>query len=266
MTRESKHDAWSAGQNYEQYMGRWSREIAHEFVAWLDQPADLDWLDIGCGTGALAATILERCAPRSVLGVDPSDGFVEHAHSATPDARARFAVGEAGALPCADGSIDVVTSALAYNYFPDRPAALAEMQRVARPGSTVSFYVWDYPGGGMGFIDAFWNAAVATGANAEAHVASRRFPFCTPEALLGEMRGAGLADADIRAIELTARFEDFEDFWRPFTLGAGPAPGYYLSLDEAGRHALRQKLNSELGGGGRIEFPARAWAVRVRAG
>lgn len=266
MSKESQHDTWSASRSYEHYMGRWSREIAHEFVAWLDQPADLDWLDIGCGTGALSATILERCAPRSVLGVDPSEGFVTHARNAIPDARARFAVAEAGALPCADRSTDVVTSALAYNFFSDRPGALTEMQRVARPGSTVSLYVWDYPGGGMGFIDAFWDAAVATDANAEAHVESTRFPFCTPEALLSEVSGAGLADADVRAIEVRARFEDFEDFWRPFTLGAGPAPGYYLSLDEEGRHALRQKLKAELGGGEGIEFAARAWAARGRAG
>ncbi len=264
MNDQSKHDAWSGGPNYERYMGRWSREIAHEFVAWLDQPADLDWLDIGCGTGALAATILGRCAPRSVLAVDPSRGFVDHARNAIADTKARFAVAGASALPCADRSSDVVASALAYNFFPDRPRALAEMRRVARPGSTVSLYVWDYPGGGMGFMDAFWNAAVAVDAKAAVHIESTRFPDCTPEGLLGEFSAAGLADADIRAIEVRTRFRDFEDFWRPFTLGAGPAPGYYMALDEGRQRLLKQKLQSDLGGE-RIEFPGRAWAVRARA-
>jgi len=265
MRKESKSDAWGAGPNYEQYMCRWSREIAREFVAGLDPPAGLDWLDVGCGTGALSATILERCAPRSVLGVDQSEGFVEHARSLAPDARARFAVAGASALPCSDGSIDVVTSALAYNFFPDRPGALAEMQRVVRPGGTVSLYVWDYPGGGMGFMDAFWRAAVATNAAAEAHVERGRFSFCTPDGLLGEFRRAGLEGAEVRTIEVISHFEDFEDFWRPFTLGTGPAPGYCMSLDEAERRRLRENLESDLGGGG-IEFPARAWAVRVRMG
>ncbi len=265
MTRESKDDAWGAGGSYEHYMGRWSREIAREFVAWLDQPAGRDWLDVGCGTGALSATILERCQPRSVLGVDPSDGFIKYARDANSDPGGLFEVAGAGALPCADHSIDVVASALAYNFFPDRPGALREMQRVARPGAAVSFYVWDYPGGGMGFMDAFWKAAVATDANAEAHVESTRFPFCTPEALLREVIRAGLADAEVRAIEVAARFRDFEDFWFPFTLGAGPAPAYCMSLGDEARHALKQKLRSELGDR-RIEFPARAWAVRGRAG
>ena len=34
------------------------------------------------------------------------------------------------------------------------------MRRVARPGATIGFYVWDYPGGGVEFLRAFWNAAV----------------------------------------------------------------------------------------------------------
>lgn len=265
MSRESKHDAWSAGESYERYMGRWSLAIAREFVAWLDQPPGLDWLDIGCGTGALSATILERAAPRSLVGVDPSDGFVEQARHTIGSERARFTTGQAGSLPCDDGSIDVVTSALAYNFFPDRPAALKEMRRVVRPGGVVSFYVWDYPGGGMGFVDAFWKAAVAIDAKAEALVESRRFPFCTSDALLREVSDAGLSDAEVRAIETTTRFTDFNDFWSPFTLGAGPAPGYYLSLDRDGQERMRERLEAELGGGKAIEFPARAWAMRARA-
>ena len=33
------------------------------------------------------------------------------------------------------------------------------MKRVVRGGGTIAFYVWDYPGGGMGFMRAFWTAA-----------------------------------------------------------------------------------------------------------
>src|SRR3546814_1167091 len=47
----SRHDAWQAGDAYESYMGRWSRQIAPAFLAWLDAPQDLAWLEVGCGTG-----------------------------------------------------------------------------------------------------------------------------------------------------------------------------------------------------------------------
>ncbi len=266
MADSSRHDAWSAGSSYEYYMGRWSREIARQFVAWLDEPANLDWLDVGCGTGALAATILERCSPRSMLGVDPAQAFVEHARAAIGDVRARFEVAGAEALPCADGSAHVVTSALAYNFFPDRPRALAEMIRATRPGGTVSLYVWDYPGGGMGFINAFWNAAVALDAEAEALSEHKRFPFCTRDTLLAEAAAAGLADPVVDEIEVPTRFDDFEAFWHPFTLGAGPAPGYCASLSEEARLSLERRLMNDIAPSeGPIELPARAWAVKGKA-
>src|SRR3546814_10453351 len=70
MASTSRHDAWQAGDAYEFYMGRWSRQIAPVFLAWLDAPQDLEWLEVGCGTGALSAAILARCAPRSLTAVD----------------------------------------------------------------------------------------------------------------------------------------------------------------------------------------------------
>ena len=48
------HESWSAGQLYEPYVGRWSRRVAEEFLAWLQPSANWEWLDVGCGTGALS--------------------------------------------------------------------------------------------------------------------------------------------------------------------------------------------------------------------
>jgi ubiquinone/menaquinone biosynthesis C-methylase UbiE len=72
----STADLWSEGAAYERFMGRWSRHVAVEFVDWLDIPAGLRWLDIGCGTGALTAAVLSRADPVSILGTDPSEAFV----------------------------------------------------------------------------------------------------------------------------------------------------------------------------------------------
>ena len=166
MSDSTRHDSWSAGESYERYMGRWSRQVAQHFLDWLAAPKDAAWLDLGCGTGALTQTILARCSPSSVIGIDPSAGFVAHAQATTKDARARFEVGDARKLPLPDASVDVAASALALNFVPDRIAALRELARVTRPtsksgGGLLSFYVWDYPGGGMGFMRAFWDAAIA---------------------------------------------------------------------------------------------------------
>jgi len=260
MDRTAKHDAWSAGQSYEHYMGRWSRRIAAEFIDRLDAPEGLDWIDIGCGTGALTATILERTNPRSVLGIDPAEGFVNHARDTIPDTRARFDVGDAQSLPTETDSADVVASALAINFVPDKTAALKEMRRVVRPGGTISFYVWDYPGGGIGFIDAFWKAAAAIDPKAADLDEGARFPFCTPDGLAAMSRDAGLP-VSVAPIEIETTFPSFEDFWTPFTLGAGPAPGYCMSLPEHDRQRLKERLAADVGSDGPVTLVARAWAV-----
>jgi SAM-dependent methyltransferase len=261
----AEHDAWSAGRSYDEYMGRWSRAIATLFVDRLGVSPGLDWIDVGCGTGALTATVLERCAPRSVLGVDPSDGFVGHARDTFSDARARFEVGTGDALPGHDRSADVVASALAYNFMPDRQAALDEFRRVARPDATIAFYVWDYPGGGVGFIDAFWKAAIELDPAAATHDESTRFPFCVVDELHREVSAAGYQHVSVEAIEVSTPFDDFAAFWHPFTLGAGPAPGYLASLPADSQRALRLRLNDQLGNT-QIDLVARAWAVMARPG
>ncbi|WP_258570769.1 hypothetical protein [Flavimaribacter sediminis] len=72
MQSRSDFDAWSAGKSYEHYMGRWSRRIAAEHLTWLNPEKGPDWLEFGCGTGALTSTILQNCAPNSVLATDAS--------------------------------------------------------------------------------------------------------------------------------------------------------------------------------------------------
>ena len=43
MAETSRHDAWQAGNSYEAYMGRWSRQIAPCFLDWLGAPNGLDY-------------------------------------------------------------------------------------------------------------------------------------------------------------------------------------------------------------------------------
>lgn len=259
----SAHDRWSAGDSYEAYMGRWSRQIAHAFVAGLDVPGGADWIDVGCGTGALTRSVLELAGPSSVVGVDPSEGFVAHAAAHVGDARARFVVGGAEALPLEDGCADAAVSALALNFVPDRGAALAEMVRILRPGGMLAWYVWDYPGGGMGMIDVFWRVAERLDPAAATLNEARRFPFCTAEGLAADLARAGLTGGVVEAIEKTAVFPDFDAFWQPFTLGAGPAPGYLAALSPERRDALRAAVAAELPAAGEIRLPVRAWSARA---
>jgi ubiquinone/menaquinone biosynthesis C-methylase UbiE len=268
MAEAARFDAWQAGDAYERYMGRWSRAVAPRFVDWLSLPADLNWLDVGCGTGALSASILERAKPNTLVSVDPSGGFIAKAKASLTDARVTFEVGDAQSLPFDPASRDVVVSGLVLNFVPDRDKALAEMRRVSRPGSTIAFYVWDYPGGGLEFLRAFWTVAAELDNEAKNLTEDKRFPFCTAEALVDLARRAELSSIEFSAIEVPTLFRDFDDFWQPFTLGAGPAPGYCLGLSDEARQRLRQRLHDGLPrrSDGAIAMKARAWAVKAKPG
>ena len=266
MNETSRHDAWSAGDSYECYMGRWSRPVAARFLDWLEPAPDRDWVDVGCGSGALASAIIDHCRPARVTGFDPSAEFVETARTRISDPRAHFMVSDAQAIELADDSTDYTVSALVLNFVPDTHKALAEMRRVTRAGGVVAFYVWDYPGGGVEFMHAFWQAAVELDPAAAELAEDRRFPDCTGRALATLATESGLLDVESCALEAPAVFESFEDFWHPFTLGAGPAPGYCVNLEEAPRQALRERLEQRVVAepDGSIRMKVRAWGVRAR--
>ena len=133
-------DRWDEGDHYERHVGRWSRLTAREFLSWLAVPASARWLDVGCGTGALSQAILAQAAPVSVIGLDPSEGYITHARKRTEDEQVTFVVGDARALPFDGGAFDAVVSGLALNFVPEPALAVEEMGRVTRPGAVVAAY------------------------------------------------------------------------------------------------------------------------------
>ena len=118
-----------------------------------------------------------------------------------------------------------------------------------------------------GFDRSLWTAAGALDAAARDLSEDRRFPFCTKDQLANLAQQSGWADVEAGEIEVATRFSNFDDFWRPFTLGAGPAPGYCVSLPADQRQRLRDKLETDLPyeSDGSIAFRARAWVIRGRA-
>lgn len=259
----SRPDSWAAGEAYEPYMGRWSRLVASKFVDWLALPAGARWVDIGCGTGALTQTILDRAQPAGVTGIDPSEQYLAHVRRRIADQRAGFKAGDAQQLPLPETSQEAVVSGLVLNFVPTPEPAVAEMMRVLRPGGTAAAYVWDYAGE-MQLIRHFWNAAVAVDPAAQALDEADRFPLCRPARLHALFAGAGFLETDCRAIDVPTVFADFDDFWRPFLGGQGPAPTYCGTLSEERRAALCERLRTALpvAADGSIRLTARAFAVR----
>ncbi|MEV6326113.1 class I SAM-dependent methyltransferase [Streptomyces sp. NPDC051909] len=258
-------DVWETGAAYERYMGRWSRLVAARFTEWLGRPEGLRWLDVGCGTGALSATVTDRCRPRALLGVDLSEPFVRTARAQVPGGG--FAVADATALPVPDGAYDVAVSGLALNFLPAPATGATELARAVRPGDGLAAaYVWDYAET-PGFLRRFWDAvATVDPASAVALDEGRRFPLCRPERLHSLWTDAGLTDVTTAPIDVPTVFTGFADLWDPFLAGQGPAPAYVTSLTPGDRDRVRTAYAESvpLERDGSITLTARAWAVRGR--
>lgn len=263
MGREQVSDTWERGNPYEQYVGRWSRRVAPPFLSWLSVPTGKKWLDVGCGTGALCAAILDHCSPSSVVGVEPSEGFLRTAKENLGD-RVELRQGSATAIPLGDGSVDVVVSGLVLNFVPDPRAAIVEMERVTGPGGTIAAYVWDYAGK-MELMRFFWDAAVELDPNATHMDEGLRFPMCNRLALEQLFASVGLGAVEAKPIDVSTPFSSFDEYWRPFLGGQGPAPAYAMSLDEAMRTRLRDRIRDRMPTlpNGSISLTARAWAIRA---
>lgn len=98
-------------------------------------------LDVGCGTGALAAR-LTACG-YEVTGLDPSAGMLNQLHARAPGIKA--VRGSAARMPFGDGEFDLSLSVATMHHIADAAAvrsALTEMVRVVRPGGRV--IVWDH--------------------------------------------------------------------------------------------------------------------------
>jgi SAM-dependent methyltransferase len=258
-------DRWTSGSHYDQWMGRWSRLLAQEFLNWLNLHAGLRWLDVCCGSGVISEAIVQCNAPASVAGVDVSAEQINFARQQRARPNVTFETGDAMALPFPDASFDVAVCGLGLNYVPDPGRGLEEFSRVIRPGGTVAVYLWDYAQGAR-FLREFWDAAIAIDADAASSDQARRFPICTPEALRGLFEQAKLEDVTLHALEIVTRFTSFDDYWEPLLTGQGSAPNYLATRDQKIQAAIRERLRATLPANaqGAIELPARAWAIRGR--
>ncbi len=258
-----KIDKWTSGIHYDQWMGRWSRLLAREFLKWLDLPAGLRWIDVCCGSGMVTEAIVERSAPASVVGVDASAAQIKFASEHRAASNATFQIADATALPFADSSFDVAVCGLGLNYVSNPARALEEFRRVIRGGGSAGAYVWDYAQGAR-FLREFWDAAIAIDSEAASFDQGLRFPMCSQGGLCSLFEQAKLEEIVVRALDVMTRFSDFDEYWEPLLTGQGSAPNYLATRDEQIRTAIRERLRATLptNSEGAIEMPARGWAIR----
>ena len=256
-------DAWDSAGKYENYMGRWSRIVAQEFIDWLQPSPGLSWLDIGCGPGALSSVIADQAHPGLLAGLDTAVAYVAAAQRRFAGHPALFTTGDAQQLPFADEAFERAVSGLNLNFLPDAATGVSEMRRVVRPEGSIALYVWDYAAG-MQFLHLFWEAATAADPSAEGLGEARRFHVANPDALRSLFVEASLDEIDVRAIEVSTPFPTFDAYWESFLTGQGPANAYVHSLTAEKRQTFRACLQeiAPQEDDGAVRLTATAWAIR----
>jgi len=255
-------DMFSSAKSYESYVGRWSRFVAREFVAWVNAAPGQTWLDVGAGTGILTEVILQDAAPSKVVGVDLSPEYIEFARQRIHDDRVELRVEDAGNI-AESSQFDVSVAGLVLNFLPSPEQGAKTMAQAVRSGGLVAAYVWDYSGQ-MEMMRHFWDAAIQVDPSAAEADAGQRFTICRPENLRSLFESVGLTAVDVIPIDIQTQFQNFDDYWLPFLGAQGSVSKYLRSMTDETRSALHDQLQRQLPTthDGTISLVARAWAVK----
>jgi SAM-dependent methyltransferase len=249
------------GAAYEEYMGKWSQQAGASFLDWLAPARALRWLDVGCGNGAFTETIVQRCAPAAVTGVDPSAPQLSFARTRPALRDAQLLQGDAMALPLPDQCVDIAVMPLVIFFVPDPAKGVAEMVRVVSPGGIVAAYSWDMDGGGFPYamLQAELRELGAPSKVEPSRDASRL------DVSIGLWRAAGLDAIQTQQLTVQRTFSDFDDYWH--VIQGGPSVRAALkSLSPAATTTLKDRLRERLpqDAAGRISYTARANAIQGR--
>ena len=260
---EAEAKMFSASAGYERFMGRWSRLLAPPFVAFAGVKNGDRVLDVGTGTGSLAAAVEATMPASEIVGIDPSEEFIAYAQKNAKSARVRLEIGDAQALKFKDASFDHAMALLVMNFIPDHSKAVAEMRRVTRPQGIVSACVWDYDAG-MQMLRFFWDEAIALDPAIEPKD-ERHMKLSRQGQLRDLWNRAGLTNIKDESLVIDQGYSSFTDYWEPFTKGAGPVGAYVVSLTEDRRQQLEDRIRKRLLGDrqhGAFTLQAKAWCVR----
>ena len=248
---------------YEEMMGRWSRQLAPLFVGFAGVRDGDIVFDVVCGTGALSATLARLTGASKIVGIDPSNGFIEYARTQVADPRVTFEVGDAQNLPFPDGSFDRAMDLLVISFIPDAPKATKEVRRVTKPGGFVATANWDHSRANQ-LNRCLWDAAMAIDPTVK-RPAVRVASYNSAEALSDLLKNAGLSDIEVTDLTMPCQFASFDELWARYLSGEAAGGAYVVSLKDDYREALKQKLRQDVLRGradGPFSLKAKAWAAK----
>ena len=224
-------------------------------------------LDTACGTGVVARLAADRVGPSGqAVGQDLNPGMLAAASTlpirSVPIAWVQASTGQ---LPFADGSFEVVACQLGLQYFPDRPAAVAELARVLAPGGRLAAMVWrsiDRSPGFAALADAL-DRSIGPDAGA---IMRAPFALNDEEVVRDLLAGGGFEDVEVRPEAGTVRFSSSQEFVLAQGTGS-PLAGTIGAADPAARATLLADAETTLAtwqGPDEFAFPIEALLLSGR--
>jgi SAM-dependent methyltransferase len=221
-------------------------------------------LDVACGSGTAALAAARRGAV--VTGVDYVPALLERGRerAAAERVEVEWVEGDAEALPCEDGSFDVVLSTFGVMFAPDHAQAAKELLRVCRPGGRIAMANWT-PDGLMG--DLF--RTITT--HAPPPIKLDPPVLWGTEEHLRTLFGEGITELELTPRDFVMRAASLEHLLEAMRANLGPLKVAFARVGEDGEGALANDLISLIeqrnrAAGGALAAPARyVEAVAVRS-
>jgi SAM-dependent methyltransferase len=215
-------------------------------------------LDVGTGTGNVAALACERGAKATAVDAEPS--MVELASRAVPGASVQLAV--LPQLPFSDAEFDVVIANFVLNHVGRPRATLAELRRVTRPGGRIALTIWAVPvAAGQTLIGRAIEAAGVPFPSHQSSLPPEEDFQRDEQGFAAFLTAAGLSDADCRTLAWDHR-ATAEEWWSGPAAGVASVGQVLVSqsaptVAEIKRHFDRLSVDV-LGPDGRLVLPHRA--------
>jgi SAM-dependent methyltransferase len=184
----------------------------------------VSWLDVACGTGAVAERAAEAGA--AVTGVDLAPVLIETAKERADDRglEIEYVVGDCERLELEEGSFEAVSSTCGVMFAPDHEAVASELARVTAPGGTIALANWTPASGGIADIFRIMSKYQPS------PPPSSPFDWGTEERL-GELLGDSF-DLEIETHVSPFTVGSGEEYWELFSTSYGPTKTLVEALGE----------------------------------
>ena len=227
-------------------------------------------LDLACGSGSVTREVASTLGVgASIRAVDLSGPMLEVARARGVDdgAVVEWHEAPADALPFGNDEFDLALCQQGLQFFPDKPAAAAELARVLRPGGRLALSVWS--GLEANPLQQAYNESLL--AHVGAAIFTAPFSYGDPATLGALLRDAGFVDVVVETETRTAHFESVEDFAAVHVIGAAAVIADLAALDADQRAQVIEDSARDVApiaaryvDGGQLAFPMQSLVATAR--